>query len=65
MAGLSEREDSIEELLVDLKHGNRRVVSPEEPHLMIGRMLTISRSCKYPGKTESNKDIKHCGQNMF
>jgi hypothetical protein len=65
MASPLERENSIEELLVDLKKGKRRVVSPEEPQIMIGRMLTINCSCKCPGKTKGDKDVQPCGQNML
>jgi hypothetical protein len=65
MAGPSKREDNIEELLIDLKHGKRRVVSSEEPHLIITKVLTVPRSRRRSRKTESNKDIKRCRQNML
>ena len=64
MAGLLERENAIEQLLVDLETGKRRVVSTEEPYFSIESMLTIPCSCKCPCKTEGNKDIKHYRQDM-
>lgn len=65
MAEHPQREDNIEELVVDLKRGKRRVVAPAEPHLMIRGMLTVPCSCKRPAKTEVNKDIKPCRKNLL
>jgi hypothetical protein len=62
MAGLPERENTLEQLLVDLKTGRRRVVSPEEPHFS---MLTMPCSRGCPCKTEGNRDIKHNRQDML